>query len=123
MRVHRLMPGMLITKYVNNNPSETMFIVNVNNKGNRITVLPKFEKYNNESIYTNEDGDTYLNSLVVSEYEKYIENGCVDENGGYGPEPEVYSLRKNGAWVEKGRNMSYFTQCRLNFPNDELTIR
>ena len=123
MRVHRLMPGMLITKYVNNNPSETMFIVNVNNKGNRITVLPKFEKYNNESIYTNEDGDTYLNSLVVMEYEKYIEDGCVDENGGYGPEPEVYSLRKNGAWVEKGRNMSYFTHCRLNFPNDELTIR
>ena len=119
-------PGFIMVLKENGNVVSQMVVTEVVAK-KRIKIVPLLDEHKNELKERN--GFYMLPDIQTESYkelEKYTVTDGIDEDGKQMPEeyykPTIYSLRKNGTWIETGKTMKYpvFAEILMISENKEL---
>lgn len=104
-------PGFIMVLKENGNVVSQMVVTEVVAK-KRIKIVPLLDEHKNELKECN--GFYMLPDIQTESYkelEKYTVTDGIDEDGKQMPEeyykPTIYSLRKNGTWIETGKTMKH----------------
>ena len=119
-------PGFIMVLKENGNTVSQMVVTEVVAK-KRIKIVPLLDEHKNElkeckGFYMLPD----IQTESYKELEKYTVTNGIDEDGKQMPEeyykPTIYSLRKNGTWIETGKTMKHpvFAEILTISENKEL---